>query len=74
MESVYHIVAICVNETSWAHAWRLRSRYLGMGYDTLLVLATGEMPVSVGQFGYRCDSCELVPHGYCWITEVQCHA
>jgi hypothetical protein len=23
------------------------------------VLATGEMPVSVGFFGYRCDSCEL---------------
>jgi hypothetical protein len=22
-----------VNETSWAHVWRLRSRYLGMGYD-----------------------------------------
>jgi hypothetical protein len=34
MESVYHIVAIRVNETSWAHVWRLRSRYLGTGYDT----------------------------------------
>jgi hypothetical protein len=34
MESVYQIVAICVNETSWAHVWRLRSRYLGTGYDT----------------------------------------
>jgi hypothetical protein len=34
MESVYHIVTICVNETSWAHVWRLRSRYLGTGYDT----------------------------------------
>jgi hypothetical protein len=33
MEFVYHIVAIRVNETSWAHVWRLRSRYLGMGYD-----------------------------------------
>jgi hypothetical protein len=33
MESVYHIVTIPVNETSWAHVWRLRSRYLGMGYD-----------------------------------------
>jgi hypothetical protein len=33
MESVYHIVAIRVNETSWAHVWRLRSRYLGTGYD-----------------------------------------
>jgi hypothetical protein len=33
MESVYHIVTIRVNETSWAHFWRLRSRYLGTGYD-----------------------------------------
>jgi hypothetical protein len=33
MESVYHIVTIRVNETSWAHVWRLRSRYLGTGYD-----------------------------------------
>jgi hypothetical protein len=38
MEPVYHIVAIHVNETSWAHVWRLRSRYLGMGYDTCLVV------------------------------------
>jgi hypothetical protein len=35
MESVYHIVAIRVNETSWAHVWRLRSLYLGTGYDNL---------------------------------------
>jgi hypothetical protein len=34
MESIYHIVTIRVNETSWAHVWRLRSRYLGTGYDT----------------------------------------
>jgi hypothetical protein len=34
MESVYHIVAIRVNETSWAHVWRLRSHYLRTGYDT----------------------------------------
>jgi hypothetical protein len=33
MESVYHIVTIRVNETSWAHVWRLRSRYLRTGYD-----------------------------------------
>jgi hypothetical protein len=33
MESVYHMVAIRVNETSWAHVWRLRFRYLRMGYD-----------------------------------------
>jgi hypothetical protein len=37
MESIYHIVAIRVNETSWAHIWRLRSRYLGTGYDIWLV-------------------------------------
>jgi hypothetical protein len=35
MEYVYHIVTIRVNETSWAHVWRLRSRYLRMGYDTV---------------------------------------
>jgi hypothetical protein len=33
MESVYHIVTIRVNETSSAHVWRLRSCYLGTGYD-----------------------------------------
>jgi hypothetical protein len=36
MESVYHFVTIHVNETSWAHVWRLRSRYLRIGYDTFL--------------------------------------
>jgi hypothetical protein len=34
MESVYHIIAICVNETSWVHVWRLRSLYLRTGYDS----------------------------------------
>jgi hypothetical protein len=33
MEYVYHIVAVRVNETSWAHVWRIRSRYLRTGYD-----------------------------------------
>jgi hypothetical protein len=33
MASVYHIVAIRVNEISWAHVWRLCFRYLGTGYD-----------------------------------------
>jgi hypothetical protein len=33
MESGYHIVTIRVNETSWAHVWRLRSHYLGTRYD-----------------------------------------
>jgi hypothetical protein len=35
MASVYHIVAIRVNETSWAHVWRLHFRYLGTGYDSV---------------------------------------
>jgi hypothetical protein len=26
-----------VNETSWAHVWRLRFRYLGVGYDRYLL-------------------------------------
>jgi hypothetical protein len=34
MEYVYHIVTIRVNETSWAHVWRLRSHYLRTGYDS----------------------------------------
>jgi hypothetical protein len=34
MESVYHIVTIRVNETSWAHIWRLCSHYLRTGYDS----------------------------------------
>jgi hypothetical protein len=38
MESVYHIVTIRVNETSWAHVWRLRFRYLRTGYDKLGIL------------------------------------
>jgi hypothetical protein len=33
MTSVYHIVTIRVNETSRAHVWRLRFRYLETGYD-----------------------------------------
>jgi hypothetical protein len=33
MTYVYHIVTIRVNETSWAHVWRLHFRYLGTGYD-----------------------------------------
>jgi hypothetical protein len=33
MESSYLIVTMCVIWTSWAHVWRLRSRYLGTGYD-----------------------------------------
>jgi hypothetical protein len=32
--SVNHIVAMRVICTSWAHVWRLRSLFLGTGYDT----------------------------------------
>jgi hypothetical protein len=35
MASVYPIVAIRVNETSWTHVWRLRSHYLRTEYDNL---------------------------------------
>jgi hypothetical protein len=31
-------------------------------------LATGGISVSVGQFGYRCDSYKLVALGYSWVT------
>jgi hypothetical protein len=35
MASVYHIVTIRVNETSWAHVWRLHFSYLGTVYDSV---------------------------------------
>jgi hypothetical protein len=34
-------------------------------------LATGGVTVSIGQFCYRCDSCELVALGYNWVTLVR---
>jgi hypothetical protein len=41
---------------------------LGLATGGMLVssvdLATGGMPVSPVNFGYRCDSCELVALGY----------
>jgi hypothetical protein len=33
MTYVYHIVTIHVNETSWAHVWRLHFCYLETGCD-----------------------------------------
>jgi hypothetical protein len=51
MESVYHNVTIRVNETSWAHIWRLRSRYLGMAYDTQVLENLGMPPI----LGIPCD-------------------
>jgi predicted metalloenzyme YecM len=47
MASVYHIVAIRVNETSWAHVWRLHFRYLGTGYDTSIAAEVGGDPIVV---------------------------
>jgi hypothetical protein len=44
MESIYHVVTICVNETSWAHVWRLRSRYLGTGCDTGIGMTSAHLP------------------------------
>jgi hypothetical protein len=46
MEPVYHIVAIRVNLTSWAHVWRLRSCYLrtGMTSGIRVVLTVGRQP------------------------------
>jgi hypothetical protein len=34
-------------------------------------LVTSGILMSVGQFGYRCDSCGLVALGYSWVTLVQ---
>jgi hypothetical protein len=44
---------------------------IGGVHMSSLGLATGGMPVSIGQFGYRCDSCELMPLGYSWVTLMQ---
>jgi hypothetical protein len=53
MKSVYHIVAIHVNETFWAHIWRLRSRYLGTGCDSW-PLGVPELEIRErGTFGAR---------------------
>jgi hypothetical protein len=48
MASVYHIVAIRVNETSWAHVWRLHFRYLGTGYDIRPVISQDIAKVHYG--------------------------
>jgi hypothetical protein len=42
MAYVYHIVVIRVNETYWAHVWRLRFRYLRMGYHIITMSVRGE--------------------------------
>jgi hypothetical protein len=45
MESVYHFVTIRVNETSWAHIWRLHSCYLETGYDRFAVCFPLNVPM-----------------------------
>jgi hypothetical protein len=50
---------------------RFRLGLVGLVHGMLQVqnlcayLATGGMPVSVGHFGYSCDSCELEALDYC---------
>jgi hypothetical protein len=60
MESVYHIVTIHVNETSWTHVWRLRSRYLGTGYDKFYGLELHHLTLSrilpMAAFVTLCDA------------------
>jgi hypothetical protein len=51
MTSVYHIFTIHVNETSWAHVWRLHFCYLGTGYDTLLVPLSTTSDALLGAVG-----------------------
>jgi hypothetical protein len=55
MAYVYHIVAIRVNETSWAHVCRLRFRYLGTGCDSKAVVrlasAMKKWVTALGQCG-----------------------
>jgi hypothetical protein len=43
MESIYHIVTIRVNETSWAHVWRLHSLCLRTGYNTYLAWGSANL-------------------------------
>jgi hypothetical protein len=64
MESVYHIVTIHVNETSWAHVWRLRFRYLGTGYDNDLGINyhLGKANVVADALSRRSHVSQLVVH------------
>jgi hypothetical protein len=69
-----------VTGSSWFGSWyaagaRPVSIVLGLAIGGMPMcyfgLVTGGMPVSIGQFGYGCDSCELVALGYSWVTLVQ---
>jgi hypothetical protein len=59
MTSVYHIVTIRVNETSWAHVWRLHFRYLGTGYDSPPELASSIHSVDVLHVPNKFNLCIL---------------
>jgi hypothetical protein len=49
--------------TSGMHVSSISLAIGGMPMSSIS-LATGGMHVSVGQFSYKCDSCELVALGY----------
>jgi hypothetical protein len=66
------LVGVCLEWLWLGLSWSSR---FGLWYAAgvklvcmVLSLATCGMPVSIGQFSYRCDSCELVALGYCWVT------
>jgi hypothetical protein len=58
MESGYHIVTMRVIWTSWAHVWRLRSLFLGMGYDRLNCFHC--LPLA---------RCRIFPSLFCWMCQ-----
>jgi hypothetical protein len=70
MESVYHIITIRVNKTSWAHVWRLRSCYLRMGYDTLSVTREGLPHTGTARRKRTPDVRDLAWEAYisCWSS------
>jgi hypothetical protein len=64
MTSIYHIVTIRVNETSWAHVWRLHFRYLGTGYDTWqhegFLVAEGDEITTCGYRALSSTECQTI--------------
>jgi hypothetical protein len=67
MESVYHIVTIRVNETSWAHIWRLHSCYLRTGYDRRRGISTVLKADDTTKSGVAAGKVE----GSGWLLEVE---
>jgi hypothetical protein len=72
MESVYHIVAIRVNETSWTHVWRLHFRYLGTGYDKVAPVTSegGRRAVPTLDLGFQDLISGMAPLGTMATVEV----